>query len=86
MMTLKKESKNYDDGLKFSNLENLDERMENHSLKFAKNCLKNEKVRSKFPVNIKNKKKTRNLKSTRWILSKLKGTKNQLLNHAKIVA
>ena len=57
---LKNKFDNYDEGLKFLNIDSLDERREKHSLKFAQKCLKNEKVRNMFPVNMKTKKKTRN--------------------------
>ena len=42
----------YKNGLKNLNLENLTDRREKLCLKFAKNCLKNEKVRNMFPKNI----------------------------------
>ena len=39
----------YKNGLKELNLENLNKRREEICLKFAKNCLKNEKVNNMFP-------------------------------------
>ena len=51
---LKNKFTNYEDGLKFLNIDDLDERRRKHSLNFAKKCLRNEKVRNMFPVNIKN--------------------------------
>ena len=44
----------YKEGLKNLNLEDLSKRRKGLCLKFAKNCLKNEKVRSIFPKNITN--------------------------------
>ena len=40
---------NYKEGLKCLNLEKLDDRRESLCLKFAKGCLKNEKVKTMFP-------------------------------------
>ena len=59
-MILRNKFDNYEDALIYLNIDNLDERRKKNSLNFAKKCLKNEKVRSIFPVNSKNKKKTRN--------------------------
>ena len=42
---------NYNDGLKKLKLENLNKRREGICLRFSKNCLNNEKVRSMFPKN-----------------------------------
>ena len=42
---LKDKYKNYQDGLKYLNLENLNVRRSKQSLKFAKRCLRNEKVK-----------------------------------------
>ena len=41
---------NYKNALKMLNIENLDERRERICLKFAKKCLKNDKVKSMFPI------------------------------------
>ena len=46
-----KKNTNYTDGLKILKLENLKRRREQLCLRFAKNCLKNEKVRNMFPNN-----------------------------------
>ena len=53
-MTLKNKFRNYEDGLKYLNIDDLNERRKKHSLEFAKNCVKNEKVRNFFLVNSKN--------------------------------
>ena len=42
----------YKNGLKMLNLDTLDERRRKMCLKFAQNCLKNEKVKSMFPQKI----------------------------------
>ena len=42
---------NYRDGLKNLNIENLNDRREQLCFRFAKNCLKNEKVKDMFPNN-----------------------------------
>ena len=47
---LGKEFRNYKNALKMLNIENLDERREKICLKFAKKCLKNDKVKSMFPI------------------------------------
>ena len=41
----------YEKGLQELNLETLDERRKQICLKFAKNCLRNERVRDMFPLN-----------------------------------
>ena len=50
----------YEKALKFLNMKSLVQRRQLLSLKFAKNCLKNEKVKNFFPVNNKHNKNTRN--------------------------
>ena len=59
-LILKDRYTNYEDGLKFLNIDKLEERRRKHSLSFAKKCLRNEKVTNLLPVNIKNTKNTRN--------------------------
>ena len=44
----------YKDGLKMLKIQSLDERRRTLCLKFAKNCLKNEKVKNMFPINKRN--------------------------------
>ena len=46
-----KNYKNYRESLKELNLETLEKRRNNLCLKFAKNCLKNDKVKDLFPKN-----------------------------------
>ena len=41
---------NYKNSLKESNLETLEKRRETLCLKFAQNCLKNEKLKDMFPL------------------------------------
>ena len=51
----------YKKGLTTLNLETLEERRENLCLRFARKCVRNEKTKSMFPLNIKeHKMKTRN--------------------------
>ena len=58
---LKENYKNYEHALKTLDLQNLAERRELLCLNFAKNCLKNEKMRKYFPKNLKkHQMKTRN--------------------------
>ena len=47
---LKNHYDNYENALKVLNLETLDKRRETLCLKFAKNCLKNEKMKKLFPL------------------------------------
>ena len=42
----------YEDALKHLNLDSLDDRRSKFSLRFAKNCIRNGKVRNMFPINI----------------------------------
>ena len=49
----------YEKTLEALNMETLSKRRKEMSLKFAKSCVKNEKVKSFFPINIQNR-KTRN--------------------------
>ena len=49
----------YEQALEFLNMKTLSERRYDMSLKFAKNCLKNDKVKNFFPIN-NNQKITRN--------------------------
>ena len=46
---LKRKYTNYKDGLKELKIESLEKRRENLCLRFAKKCLKNEKVKDFFP-------------------------------------
>ena len=46
-------------GLKYLNLDSLEERRDKFSLKFAKQCLRNPKVNKFFPLDMKNTKNTR---------------------------
>ena len=46
-----KSFKTYKHGLNILNIDTLDKRREKLCLKFAKNCLKNEKVQNLFPLN-----------------------------------
>ena len=48
---LKKDYTNYEDALKLTNLQSLDERREAISLRFAKNCLNNQNFSKLFPHN-----------------------------------
>ena len=48
---LKDKFKEYKDGLKYLNLDNLDERRNKFCLKFAKNCIRNQKLNHIFPLN-----------------------------------
>ena len=50
----------YEEALKWLNMTTLDQRRQDFSLKFAKSCLKNDKVKHFFPLNIMNEKNTRN--------------------------
>ena len=50
-ITLKEEYNNYDDALDILDIETLSERRENMSLKFARNCLKNDLTSDLFPLN-----------------------------------
>ena len=60
---------NYKDGLQKLNLQSLNERRKLLCLRFAKNCLKNEKVKNMFPRNLSRhameKRKTRKYKNLR---------------------
>ena len=40
----------YEDALKYLNLDSLDDRRSKFSLRVAKNCIKNGKVRNMFPI------------------------------------
>ena len=60
---LGKRFSNYKNGLKILNLDTLNDRRKKICLKFAKNCLKNEKVKNMFPMNMsKHKMKLRRTK------------------------
>ena len=50
-MILRKDYLNYEDALKLTNLQSLDERREAMSLRFAKNCLNNQNFSKLFPHN-----------------------------------
>ena len=50
----------YEKGLEFPNMKTLVQRRQVLGLKFAKSCLKNEKVKNFFPLNDKQNKNTRN--------------------------
>ena len=51
LVIMGKNYKNYKNGLKDLNLETLEKRRENLCLKFAKECLKNEKLKNMFVIN-----------------------------------
>ena len=51
---LKSDYNNYENALKMSGLQSLDDRREVMSLKFAKNCLKNANFKKLFPKNVLN--------------------------------
>ena len=48
---LKKDYLNYEDALKVTNLQSLEERRQMLAIRFAKNCLKNENYSKLFPLN-----------------------------------
>ena len=50
-LILKNKFDNIEDGLKFLNIDSLDERREKQALNFAKKCLRNEKLKNMFPSN-----------------------------------
>ena len=50
-MILKKDYLNYEDALKLTNLQSLDERRTTLAMRFAKNCLKNGNYSKLFPLN-----------------------------------
>ena len=56
---LKNKFTNYEDALKYLNLDSLNDRRKKFSLRFAKNCIRNEKVRNMFPINLNKTKITR---------------------------
>ena len=62
---------NYKSGLKLLNLEKLTKRREGLCLKFAKNCLKNDKVKSFFP-RAKNKHKMKKRKQKKFKVNQIK--------------
>ena len=51
---LKNNYKSYEDALEFLNLDSLQVRRKKQCLKFAKDCLKHEKLKELFPLNVKN--------------------------------
>ena len=51
---LKNNYKSYEDALEFLNLDSLQVRRKKQCLKFAKDCLKHEKMKELFPLNVKN--------------------------------
>ena len=51
---MKNNYKNYEDALKFLDLDSLQERRRKQCLKFAKDCLRNEKMKQLFPLNVQN--------------------------------
>ena len=57
----------------------LNERRHDLSLKFAKSCLKNEKVTNFFPLNLKNHKNTRNHESFKVNFAHRKRYKNSTI-------
>ena len=57
---LKNDFQGYEEALQLLNMKSLQNRREYLSLKFAKNCLKNEKIKNFFPINQNNIKRTRN--------------------------
>ena len=77
---LGKDYTNYKNGLKKLNMERLTKRREKICLRFAKNCLKNEKVRNMFPKNVtEHKMKTRKSKGFKVQLAKTKRYKNSAI-------
>ena len=48
---LKEDYLNYEDALKLTNLQSLDDRRQMIAMRFAKNCLKNENYSKLFPLN-----------------------------------
>lgn len=77
----------YKKALKFLNMKSLVERRQVLSLKFAKNCLKSEKVKNFFPINDKHSKNTRshekfkvNFARTKRYLSSTVPSMQRLLN------
>ena len=77
---LGKEYTNYKEGLKKINLENLKDRREQLCLRFAKNCLKNDKVRNIFPKNqTKHKMKKRKTKQFKISSAKTKRYKKSAI-------
>ena len=63
----------YKDGLKKLNIQTLNIRRKELCLRFAKNCLKNEKVRSMFPKHLSNHEmKKRNTKKFKTVLARTK--------------
>ena len=59
-LILKNKFDNYEDGLKFLNIDSMDERREKQALNFAKKCMRNEKLKNMFPSNKRNIQNTRN--------------------------
>ena len=59
-MILKNKFTNYEDALKYLNVDSLNDWRKKFSLRFAKNCIRNEKVRNMFPINLNKTKITRN--------------------------
>ena len=51
---LKNNYKNYENALEMLDLDSLQERRRKQCLKFAKDCLKNEKMKKLFPLNVQN--------------------------------
>ena len=87
-----KDFKNYKTALKDLNLETLEQRRNNLCLKFAKSCLKNEKVKNLFPLNrnehkmekrSKEKYKVMKIKTNRYKKSAIPHMVNLLNSHEK---
>ena len=58
-MILKNKFTNYEDALKYLNVDSLNDWRKKFSLRFAKNCIRNGKVRNMFPINLNKTKITR---------------------------
>ena len=54
IVILKNNYRNYEDALKMLDLDSLKERRRKQCLKFAKDCLKHEKMKMLFPLNVQN--------------------------------
>ena len=79
---LGKSYENYSDGLKHLKLDSLKKRREKICLKFAKNCIQNDKVRSMFPRNKKkHKMKTRSPNVFQILKAKTKRYKKSAIPH-----
>ena len=76
---LRNKNAEYEEALDWLNMKTLDQRRLDLSLKFAKSCLKNEKVKNFFPLNLKNVKNTRNHESFKVNFANRKRYKNSTI-------